>query len=122
MVQTAPGSLPPSGPQGSYRGAFGRPRTPPDRGRGTDRSKKSWSLSDHAQSVGRDRENYAPLLESASERARRAVGGNCIEFEVLVAGVCPVFVFDDADLGPLLTEPAIAGIEQTELLAVGHDL
>ena len=41
---------------------------------------------------------------------------------VLLAGVGPVLELDDADLGEALAQPAVVGVEQAELLAVGHDL
>src|SRR5437764_13267546 len=68
--------------------------------------------------------------------ARQTVGGHTralcaggfavlrdrVERGVLLAGVCPVLELDHAQLGEPLTQPAVAGVEQAELLAVGHDL
>src|SRR3546814_15889138 len=41
---------------------------------------------------------------------------------VLGAGVLPVLELDGTHLGEALAEPAVAGVEQPELLAVRHDL
>src|SRR5690606_449651 len=51
---------------------------------------------------------------------RPSAGG--LQRLVLAAGVLPVLELDDAHLGELLAEPAVAGVQQAELLAVGHDL
>ena len=51
-----------------------------------------------------------------------AVGGDRVEEGVLLVGVGSVLVLDDADLGELLAQPAVAGVEEAELLAVRDDL
>src|SRR2546429_6965741 len=64
-------------------------------------------------------------LRYASEvlRARGfAVLRDLVEGRVLFAGVGPVLELDHAQLGEALPQPAVTGIEQTELLTVGHDL
>ena len=51
-----------------------------------------------------------------------AVRGDGVEVGVLLAGVDPVLELDDADLGEAVAQPAVGRVEQTELLAVRHDL
>src|SRR5436853_5155681 len=51
-----------------------------------------------------------------------AVLGHLVELAVLLAGVDPVLELDHAELGEAVAQPAVAGVEQSELLAVGHDL
>src|SRR3954469_7628019 len=41
---------------------------------------------------------------------------------VLLAGVLPVLVFENSELTETLPQPSVAGIEQSQLLEVGHDL
>ena len=53
--------------------------------------------------------------------SRRSALGE-LEHRVLLAGVGVVLERDDAQLGELRAEPAAVGVEQAELLAVGHDL
>src|SRR5438445_47965 len=51
-----------------------------------------------------------------------AVLGDLVERLVLLAGVLPVLEGDDAQLGELLAQPAVGGVDQAELLAVRDDL
>src|SRR5207248_2206499 len=48
--------------------------------------------------------------------------GDLVELLVLLARVGPVLEGDDPQLGELLAQVAVGGIEQAEFLAVGHDL
>src|SRR5687767_8676073 len=45
-----------------------------------------------------------------------------LEHLVLLTRVGPVLELDDAQLPELGAQPAVGGVEQAELLAVGHDL
>src|SRR5437764_204333 len=51
-----------------------------------------------------------------------AVLGHFVELRVLLAGVDPVLELDHAQLGETVAQPAVAGVEQPQLLAVGNDL
>ena len=51
----------------------------------------------------------------------RAVLGDLVERGVLLGGVDPVLELDHAELGEAVAQPAVAGVEQAELLAVRHD-
>src|SRR5579862_8746279 len=70
---------------------------------------------DTAESRASDRPPGLPSGTKASAVGQR-------EHLVLLAGVGQILELDAAQLGELLAEPAVAGIEQAELLAVGHDL
>src|ERR1700722_17696644 len=45
-----------------------------------------------------------------------------LEAVVLLAGVGPVLEGDDTEVGEAVPQPTVGGVEQTELLAVRHDL
>src|SRR5262249_4566221 len=51
-----------------------------------------------------------------------AVLRDLVERRVLLAGVGPVLELDDAELGEPLAQPAVAGVEQPDLLPVPDDL
>src|SRR4051812_35682829 len=51
----------------------------------------------------------------AHECPSGAVGGDGVELGVLLGGVGPVLELDDAQLGELVPQPAVAGVEQPEL-------
>src|SRR5207237_7365969 len=53
---------------------------------------------------------------------RFSVFGDLVQGAVFGAGIDPVLELDDAQLGELLPQPTVAGVEDPELLAVGHDL
>ena len=64
-----------------------------------------------------------------SRRSRRTRAGLAVDLTgrqregfVLLAGVGPVLELDHAELPEPLPQPAVAGVEQAELLAVRHDL
>src|SRR5262249_35700069 len=51
-----------------------------------------------------------------------AVLRDLVELRVLLTGVDPVLELDHTQLGEPLAQPPVARVEETELLAVGHDL
>src|SRR4051812_25083851 len=76
-----------------------------------------------AEPSGMAEEARRPISGGFGGGGRRgAVGRHGVQLDVLLGGVDPVLVLDDADLLELGTQPTVAGIEQAELLDVGHDL
>src|SRR5215218_264602 len=53
---------------------------------------------------------------------RASVARDLVEVGVLLARVDPVLELDHAELLEAMPEPAVGGVEEAELLAVGHDL
>src|SRR3954467_15395994 len=51
----------------------------------------------------------------------RAVFRDLVERRVLLGGVDPVFELDHTELGEAVTQPAVARVEQAQLLAVRDD-
>src|SRR5438552_4047471 len=65
---------------------------------------------------------YAPAPPRLRARCRLSVLGDLVEHRVLLARVDPVLELDDTELGEALPQPSAVAVEQTELLAVRHDL
>src|SRR2546426_504512 len=65
-------------------------------------------------------EAVTPSERSRPRRpGRRNAGSGDGQF---LGGVFPVLELDDAQVGEALAEPAVGGVEEAELAAVGHDL
>ena len=76
----------------------------------------------HGRSPLRQLARFARSTPRAASGRRGSVLRHLVEGGVLLAGVDPVLELDDAELGEALAQPAVAGVEQAELLAVRHDL
>src|SRR5690606_34775009 len=94
-----------------------RPRSPENERAvacGPARSVLGRSATRGASKIARERANGR---SSAGE-----LGLGQLQGLVLAAGVLPVLELDGAHLGEALAQPAVAGVEEPELLAVGDDL